>query len=278
MTSLADDLLRNRPISDLRVLIKQLHDDGEEKKRELRRMVGSQYHEFIQSADNLAGMHTQSQQMLAVLDKFWKQCDSFVKEVHGFLDGKTNVNKNKLGSTDNARFVRTEDIVTFADSSSLWRDLGRCDVYSATLRVLAALAAGNESRLLVNMSYIHPITVEAVKSMKLTTNQQSSLRSVSFLVETVLDDACLLAQDRDRFTAEEPSVSLLTAAKTSAVNITLQAVVQASNLDDNGFDPLVLYLQQVTSYLGLILENELSTTGIFVDIIFFVFKYSNCFL
>lgn len=265
MTSLADDLLRNRPISDLRVLIKQLHDDGEEKKRELRRMVGSQYHEFIQSADNLAGMHAQSQQMLYVLDKFWKQRDSFVKEVHGFLDGKTN-SHSMLGATDNARIVRTVDLVRFADSSSLWRELGQCDIYSASLRVLAALVGGKDSQLL-NASYIHPNTLEGLKSMQLTPVQQSSLRSVSFLGETVLDDAMLLAQDRDRLAAQESSLSLLTAAKTYAVMITLRTMIGGSNLDTH-FDPLDTYFQHASSYLNLMMENELSASGTFIILTF----------
>lgn len=93
MTTLADDLLKTRSISDLRVLIKQLHKDAEDKKSELRSMVGSQYQTFIQSADKIADMHTQSKELLTSLDQFWERNQDFVGQVQSFLeqDAKTPV-------------------------------------------------------------------------------------------------------------------------------------------------------------------------------------------
>lgn len=85
MTTLADDLLKNKPIADLRVLIKQLNKDAEDKKTELRSMVGSQYHQFIQSADKISEMHDQSKVLLASLDQFWERNQDFVSQMQRFL-------------------------------------------------------------------------------------------------------------------------------------------------------------------------------------------------
>lgn len=90
MTSLAEDLLKSRPISDLRVLIDSLHEDGEKKKAELQSMVGSQYHEFIQSADKIHDMHQESQSLLKKLDGFWVKNQELVHHISQLLGRNTD--------------------------------------------------------------------------------------------------------------------------------------------------------------------------------------------
>lgn len=98
MTTLADDLLKSRPISDLRVLIKQLGKDADDKKAELRSMVGSQYHQFIQSADKISEMHDQSKILLSSLDLFWEKNQDFVGQMQSFLNkgSQKQVHPDKL--------------------------------------------------------------------------------------------------------------------------------------------------------------------------------------
>lgn len=159
MTTLADDLLKNKPIADLRVLIKQLNKDAEDKKTELRSMVGSQYHQFIQSADKISEMHDQSKVLLASLDQFWERNQDFVSQMQRFLhkDAQTTSagqQPEKLRSGKPRRLVLTGTSSSVAahgprsfswsctdvTPSQLWKDIGDCDVYSAATRILVAAA------------------------------------------------------------------------------------------------------------------------------------------
>ena len=56
MFTSADDLLKTRTIPDLRKLVYSLSADADGKQSELRSMVGSKYHDFIQSADAISKM------------------------------------------------------------------------------------------------------------------------------------------------------------------------------------------------------------------------------
>lgn len=85
MTSLADDLLKSRSISDLRSLIHDLRRDAEGKRTDLQSMVGSQYHEFIQSADKISGMNDQSKQLVEKLSEFWLQNQQVIHHVNALL-------------------------------------------------------------------------------------------------------------------------------------------------------------------------------------------------
>jgi hypothetical protein len=165
MTTLADDLLKNKPIADLRVLIKQLNKDAEDKKTELRSMVGSQYHQFIQSADKISEMHDQSKVLLASLDQFWERNQDFVSQMQRFLhkDAQTTSagqQLEKLRSGKSRRLVLTGTSPSVAVAvavavhgprscswsptdvtpSQLWKDIGDCDVYRAATRILVAAA------------------------------------------------------------------------------------------------------------------------------------------
>jgi uncharacterized protein Yka (UPF0111/DUF47 family) len=70
--SLAEELLKTRSINELKTLVQQLQDDGEAKQTELQGMVGSQYLEFIQSADKILDMTHRSSCIVNNLTDFWK--------------------------------------------------------------------------------------------------------------------------------------------------------------------------------------------------------------
>lgn len=95
-TTLADDLLKSRTIGDLRSLIQGLRNDAQSKRSELQSMVGSQYHEFIQSADKIAKMDEQSKTLTASLDKFWSQNQQVIQNVNRLLGQKPQPEKQLL--------------------------------------------------------------------------------------------------------------------------------------------------------------------------------------
>lgn len=85
MSALAEDLLKTRSISELRSLIQQMHKEAEDKKADLRSMVGSQYQEFIQSADKISEMRHQSKALVQVLEDFWSKNQAFASHVQNFV-------------------------------------------------------------------------------------------------------------------------------------------------------------------------------------------------
>ena len=56
MEESAEELLKSRGITDLRDMIGDLNEKAFQTKEELQLMVGSKYHDFIQSADAISFM------------------------------------------------------------------------------------------------------------------------------------------------------------------------------------------------------------------------------
>lgn len=89
MTStLADDLLKSRSIQELRELVHTIQLDANSKKSELQSMVGSQYHEFIQSADRIATMEQQACQMMSMLSNLEANAQEAIKSVGQMMRGR----------------------------------------------------------------------------------------------------------------------------------------------------------------------------------------------
>src|SRR5437868_4833843 len=72
MTSLAEDLLKTRTIPELRDRVNQLDKESNAKKTELQLMVGSKYHDFIQSADMINEMRGQVTTVEQQIELLWK--------------------------------------------------------------------------------------------------------------------------------------------------------------------------------------------------------------
>lgn len=80
MTSLADDLLRSRTIPELRDLVNSLERDSLAKRTELQHMVGSKYHDFIQSADKISLMKDKSAALEKQINSFWAANEKLVEQ------------------------------------------------------------------------------------------------------------------------------------------------------------------------------------------------------
>lgn len=86
MTTLADDLLRSRTIPELRDLVNSLEKDSKAKKTELQHMVGSKYHDFIQSADKIALMKEKSTALEKQIVIFWESNEQLLKKASTILN------------------------------------------------------------------------------------------------------------------------------------------------------------------------------------------------
>jgi hypothetical protein len=96
MSLLAEDLLKNRSISDLKNVVTQLQIDSEQKKAELQGMVGSQYHEFIQSADKIAEMRKHSEAILSNLKSFTESKAQLIENVSVLLNQDKTVQNESV--------------------------------------------------------------------------------------------------------------------------------------------------------------------------------------
>jgi hypothetical protein len=80
-----EDLLGSHTIPELREIVASLEQESHSKKTELQCMVGSKYHDFIESADAIADMHARTQEMEAKLGEFWVLSQSLVSKTYDLL-------------------------------------------------------------------------------------------------------------------------------------------------------------------------------------------------
>ena len=81
----AEDLLRTKSIFELRQLVEKLNQTAQSKQSELQQMVGSKYHDFIQSADSIAAMKEKLTSVESHLVKFWDYADQVVQNSNRLL-------------------------------------------------------------------------------------------------------------------------------------------------------------------------------------------------
>lgn len=184
-STLADDLLKSRSIHELRELVHTLQTDADAKKSELQSMVGSQYHEFIQSADRIATMQTQSHNILAMLEQLGSSTQEALRNVKFMIAGKMeSIELSPKSGVDKL------SIVADMRCSDVWRDLNQLDVYSAALKILSAdilldshqassPAGGNAAK----QAFLLPNVSSTIRARALPDSSRRELRSISFLAE-----------------------------------------------------------------------------------------------
>ena len=96
LTSSADELLKTRTIPELRDLVNSLENDGNSKITELQVMVGSKYHDFIQSADAISAMQEKSEFLQVNLCGFLSLSQDVVSKTTDLLS--RTLEDNALGA------------------------------------------------------------------------------------------------------------------------------------------------------------------------------------
>lgn len=95
MTTLADDLLKSRTIPELRDLISTLEKDANGKRTELQQMVGSKYHDFIQSADKITEMKQKADLIEKQIVHFWNINQEVIVKAQDLLNQTLPENHRK---------------------------------------------------------------------------------------------------------------------------------------------------------------------------------------
>ena len=142
---LADDLLKQHTIPELRELVNTLENDSKSKQTELQHMVGSKYHDFIQSADLIAEMQQQVEEMEKKLSSFWKYSKELIACSDDLLERALKPDEQsvqrkskplhiqgKAPRTFSLQYdMRYERLCLSVESSSVWSCLEECDIYGA---------------------------------------------------------------------------------------------------------------------------------------------------
>lgn len=101
MTTLAEDLLKSRTVYELRELVYTLEKDASSKKTELQHMVGSKYHDFIQSADKVSLMKTKAETIETSVSKFIAANRILITSTQELLQQTQPVNERKIKTGSN---------------------------------------------------------------------------------------------------------------------------------------------------------------------------------
>ena len=148
----ADELLKTKSVPELRKLVSILNEDANSKKVELQHLVGSKYHDFIESADSI----TQMLEYACIVQE--KIPDLWGKKIHGLITSSKELLDSIPQNTVEAPLGlvgRLEIDVVAADevsldvnncsSSSVWKFLEKKDLYNAAKTVMfAELLVGEE--------------------------------------------------------------------------------------------------------------------------------------
>jgi hypothetical protein len=203
----SEELLKESSINELRELVYSLNDQAGSKREELQLMVGSKYHEFIQSADAISSMKDDASKIGSKLDLFSGNCDDLIKKTKSLLSdanndsGSVGVVKAALQNTKRPKNGRSSKPF-FISSKDVWACLDACDVYAATkLLVVAQIytSAFQGSEALQRESFVsrffhEPGITSLLASVTPDLKKQYSLayESASFLRQTIVEDGHLL--------------------------------------------------------------------------------------
>ena len=159
----ADELLKTKTIKELRILVETLNNDSLSKQTELQVMVGSKYHDFIQSANEITEMKKRSEIIQLKLSKFDKLCYELINNTNYMLQAKDimnnsyNNNQNSFETQINIQIntqiqsntqtniqtsvqthVQTQELLLLFNSEKIWYYLNECNIFNASLIIITA--------------------------------------------------------------------------------------------------------------------------------------------
>ena len=251
MESSAEILLQSHGIKDLRDIVDDLSAKAKSKKEELQLMVGSKYHDFIQSADAIAVMKDHAEDVGKKLEKFATMNASLITKTKSLLE--SDCESGAATDTTTGLSTAAEEFMEM-DSSDVWACLDECDVYTAAKIVLLAdiiRSPPSSSSPLVEylVGDIQEVIVRKRDDFVMTSN----------LLSTVIEDCYLLLlvpeSSRERKVQALCSLGLLTGKSSKdllecflqSADIILEDIVLSSNNSNHStkLHDYVMCLQQI---------------------------------
>lgn len=121
----ASDLLATHSIHELRNLVQTLQNDCESQKSELQMMVGSKYHDFIESADAISSMHAAAAAVGHNISSLSELGKEVIEKSLVLLDA--HVPQSVVNSISQKRYCKSDLTCT-----QFWERLNECDVFGAS--------------------------------------------------------------------------------------------------------------------------------------------------
>lgn len=201
----ASELLATHSIRELRQLVESLQSDCGSKQTELQIMVGSKYHDFIESADAISSMHVAADSVgksIAALSSLGKDV---IEKSLALLDSK--VPQSVVNSIAQKMYNNSD-----LSAAKVWTCLNSCDVFEAsellvTSGIVSSLLKGDDkmatmwitSKLSKNSELWEAFQKHASCDLKTRPLYGSKLEMLS-LRQLVLEDGfflLLLANEKD---------------------------------------------------------------------------------
>lgn len=203
----ADELLKTKSVPELRKLVSILHDDANSKKIELQHLVGSKYHDFIESADSI----TEMLEFACVVED--KIPDLWGKNIHGLITSSKDLLANipqiqsqkvqpliSNGLNNDDLSVGNGDLslnVSSCNSSAVWKFLEKRDIFNAAKTImLAELLVGEEiehrSFSSKESLFDHIQNNFGGARLSVAGVDVSSLQNTLFLKDVVFDEAMMM--------------------------------------------------------------------------------------
>ena len=198
----AEDLLRTSPVPELRKLVLDLDKEASSKKTELQLMVGSKYHDFIQSADSIRGMQEKAEEMQTKLGTFLHSSQDLVASTEELLLRTKKAKPKKISCVSPSVTAGSMQKRMKIDSGAVWTCLESCNISAAARLVgfaefiFAAKSETRASKLRFGRLLPDSLLVD-IAAVSIPNAAISQFRSAAFLTEIVRDDAHLFLLMKD---------------------------------------------------------------------------------
>lgn len=131
MSLSAEELLKTKSVPELRDLVISLEKDAKLKQVELQQLVGSKYHDFVESADTIKKMFVVSSEVEECVPNIWD------KKIRPLIDQVAELNTKYNSSFTNSK--SDENLSSLGDfkafpfnSTAVWCNLESKNVFQAT--------------------------------------------------------------------------------------------------------------------------------------------------
>ncbi len=187
-----DEFLKSKNISELRSLVQNLEKETINKQLELQQMVGSKYHDFIQSGDAITMMSDKSAVIDEKLIKFWSKSNEII-DISKKLLACNSIIDQYANDFEKKSIQKKIDIINCGE---IWNYIEKCDLYNASLLVIAAnaLYMGDVYFNVVNI-ILNDSKVKEFITHNISKSTKNDCNAVMFLKDTIIDDSTLLLLD-----------------------------------------------------------------------------------
>lgn len=270
-STLADELLKTRTISELRDLCYSLSQEALNKQTDLQSMVGGQYREFIQSADKIAKMYEQTKEIKDNLNLVFQENDKLCSHLSLLLQNK---NTKSISSTTTTTSLTSSNILTTSSISSinflqifnylqitnLWKDLNSCNYINATEKILLSYIFTNSNNLIniIKLNYLTSYNKEILNYYNNNNNNKYNIYNKIFYSINQLYNTIILDCQTFLYYNDLNIYGLINEKGQALASYSLLIMLESiNNINNKKKLPYDVYIEAIELKLEEIYENKL---------------------